>query len=604
MKFGKYYLLDKVAMGGMAEVYLSKSVGAHGVNKFVAIKRILPQYSENEEFISMFQEEAKIAVNLSHSNIVPIYEFGEEKDRFYLAMEFVPGKNLRQILNLLKKKKSAVPLEIVVSIINEVAKALDYAHKVFDKTTGRPLNIIHRDISPQNMMMSFDGEIKLLDFGIAKAESKIDTTKAGTLKGKFGYMSPEQAEGLEVDYRTDIFSLGIVLWEMLAEDRLFLSNNEINTIRKIRECHIPDLTTINRNVSSELNEIIKKALTRDRNLRYQSAGDLHKDLNKYLNQHFPDFTQQEVGLFMKNLYNQEIIELREKMIEYSKIDDEPSEISLKVQEQDKTRILVHNPEKEQLIHQSNEKMVQLESEATKSKSSYLPLNDGAKGDSRAYQWGNSNPVSRGVSYTSQKKPVNSGVFTTIIMSLMVVMGVFFFIKNDPGLAVKFGLENPVIDEGYAEESSVTVKDNRNLYAFNITSTPQGAAITINGKTTGFYTPGRVKVPPNTQISLSLNKDGYFPYSKNLVATTNGQQFNATLQRAQFAYVTLRVHPGQAQLFINGQKLSESPPLKRYAVPANEQIHIRAYNPITGATAEKYINLRQDTHRQLSLFLKK
>ncbi|MCB0347464.1 MAG: serine/threonine protein kinase, partial [Bdellovibrionales bacterium] len=273
----------------MAEVYLAKAPGAEGVSKFLAIKRILPQYTTNEDFIEMFKAEAKIAININHTNIVPIYEFGSSRQQFYLAMEYVHGKNLRQLINKIKKQNQALPLEHIIYIINEVAKGLDYAHRFIDRTTGKPLNIIHRDMSPQNVMVSYEGEIKIVDFGIAKAESKLEATQAGTLKGKFGYMSPEQAEGLELDYRTDIFSLGIILWEMLANDRLFLANNELNTIKKIRDCHIPSISKINPQVHADLETITNKALARDRSLRYQSASDLHRDLNKFLNKHFHEY---------------------------------------------------------------------------------------------------------------------------------------------------------------------------------------------------------------------------------------------------------------------------------------------------------------------------
>ncbi len=193
--FGKYVLLEKLATGGMAEVFLARGTGAGGIGKFFAIKRILPQYADSPEFIEMFKEEAKIAINLNHSNIVSIHEFGVEKGQFFLVMDYVEGRNLRQILNKMKKTNLQFSVEQVVFIIKEVAAGLDHAHRCIDGSTGRPLNITHRDMSPQNVMVSFEGETKIVDFGIAKAESQIETTRAGTLKGKFGYMSPEQAEG-------------------------------------------------------------------------------------------------------------------------------------------------------------------------------------------------------------------------------------------------------------------------------------------------------------------------------------------------------------------------------------------------------------------------
>lgn len=318
--FGKYILLEKLAMGGMAEIYLAKHSGASGVSKFVAIKRILPQFTEQIEFIDMFKDEAKIAVNLSHANVVSIFEFGLEKNCFFLAMDYIEGRNLRQILNKMKKSTLSFSIEQVLYIIKEVAAGLDHAHRCIDANTGKPLNIIHRDMSPQNVMISFEGEVKIVDFGIAKAETQIETTRAGTLKGKFGYMSPEQAEGQPVDLRTDVFALGIVLWELLANDRLFVANNEINTLRKIRDCQIPSLRKINPNIPAELERIVGKALAKDRNLRYQTAAAFHRELSRFLNRQYPDFSPQDFSVFIKTLFAGEILESRKKMIEFSKFD--------------------------------------------------------------------------------------------------------------------------------------------------------------------------------------------------------------------------------------------------------------------------------------------
>ena len=317
--FGKYIFLEKLAAGGMAEVFLARSPGAGGIGKFVAIKRILPQFSESQEFIDMFKAEAKIAINLSHSNIVSIYEFGVERNQFFLVMDYVEGRNLRQILNKMKKSNAQFSIDQIVYVCKEVAAGLDHAHRCLDGSTGKPLNITHRDMSPQNVMISYEGEVKIVDFGIAKAENHLENTRAGTLKGKFGYMSPEQAEGQTVDLRTDIFSLGIVLWELLANDRLFIANNEINTLRKVRDCQVPSLRKVNPNIHVELEHVVQKSLARDRNLRYQTAAAMHRDLSRYLNRQFPDFSPHDYSMFVKTLFTDEILEIRQRLIEYAKV---------------------------------------------------------------------------------------------------------------------------------------------------------------------------------------------------------------------------------------------------------------------------------------------
>jgi serine/threonine protein kinase len=318
-QFGKYLLLEKLATGGMAEVYLAKSVGAVGVNKFVAIKRILPQHSESQEYIDMFKEEAKIAVNLNHGNVVSIYDFGVEIKQFFLVMEHVEGRNLRQIVNEMKKSNIQFSIDQIIYITKEVAAGLDHAHRCIDGTTGRPLNITHRDMSPQNIMVSFEGEVKIIDFGIAKAENQMEATKAGTLKGKFGYMSPEQADGLPIDLRTDIFSLGIVMWELLANDRLFTSSSEAAILRKIRECQIPSIRKINPSVPPELERIVNKALAKDKSLRYQTAAALHRDLNRFLNTQYPEFSPHDFSVFVKTAFSQIYLEQKRRLVEYSKL---------------------------------------------------------------------------------------------------------------------------------------------------------------------------------------------------------------------------------------------------------------------------------------------
>ena len=317
-QFGKYTLLEKLASGGMAEVFLARAPGAGGIRKFIAIKRILPQFSDNPEYKEMFTSEAKIAVNLSHGNVVSIYEFGIENKQLYLVMDYVEGRNLRQILNKMKESSKRFSIDQIVYMIKEIAAGLDHANRCLDGSTGEPLNIIHRDMSPQNIMISFEGEVKIVDFGIAKAGTQNETTADGTLKGKFGYMSPEQAEGQAIDLRTDIFSLGIILWELIANERLFLSNNEINTLRKIRKCHIPSLTRINPNIPPALERIIRKTLAKDKNFRYQHSAALHRDLSRFLNNRYPDFSPHDFSDFIKKIYTDEILEDRKRLVEYAK----------------------------------------------------------------------------------------------------------------------------------------------------------------------------------------------------------------------------------------------------------------------------------------------
>jgi serine/threonine protein kinase len=305
-KIGKYLLLERLATGGMAEVYRARASGAGGFEKQLAIKRILPNYSSNEEFRRMFEYEARLSSMLTHANIVQIYDFVKSNETYLLAMEYVDGKNLRQFVNKVKKMGYTIPIEFSVYVVNEVCKGLEYAHNKKDDLTGKPLNIIHRDMSPQNIMISYEGAVKIVDFGIAKAKDRVDETRSGVIKGKFGYMSPEQANGLQVDHRTDIFSTAIILYELLTNRRLFAADNDLATLKLIQECVIPKPAIINPKISFELEKILMKGLTKDGGTRYQHAGHFHRQLQEYLNKEFPSFTLREASDILHRVFASEI----------------------------------------------------------------------------------------------------------------------------------------------------------------------------------------------------------------------------------------------------------------------------------------------------------
>ncbi len=306
-KIGKYLLLEKIATGGMAEVYRAKASGAGGFEKQLAIKRILPNYASNDEFRRMFEYEARLSSMLTHANIAQIYDFVKAGETYLLAMEFIDGKNLRQFINKAKKVNYVPPIEFGLYIINEVCKGLEYAHKRKDDLTGKPLNVIHRDMSPQNIMLSYEGSVKIVDFGIAKAKDRVDETRSGVIKGKFGYMSPEQANGEQIDHRTDIFSTGIILHELLTNKRLFAGENDMATLRQIQECVIPSASRANPKITADLEKIMMKSLTKDLTLRYQDAGLFHRNIQGYLNKYFTAFSQREMSEILMRVFADEII---------------------------------------------------------------------------------------------------------------------------------------------------------------------------------------------------------------------------------------------------------------------------------------------------------
>ena len=285
IQFGKYYLLDRINVGGMAEVWRAKAFGVEGFERLLAVKRILPNIAEDEEFITMFIDEAKIAVQLNHANICQIFDLGKVDDSYFIAMEFVHGRDMRGIFDRCKQKpvdgSTAMPLAQSCFVIMKACEGLDYAHNKRD-AQGREIGLVHRDVSPQNVLISYEGEVKLIDFGIAKAAGKASKTQQGILKGKFGYMSPEQVRGLPLDRRSDIFSLGIVLYELLTGERLFVGESDFSTLEKVRNVEILPPSTYNRRISDELERICMKALAKDVDDRYQNAIDLHDDLQAFM----------------------------------------------------------------------------------------------------------------------------------------------------------------------------------------------------------------------------------------------------------------------------------------------------------------------------------
>ncbi len=280
-RFGHYTLLERIAIGGMAELWKARMEGVAGFQKTVAIKKILPQLTENREFERMFVDEAKLAAELNHPNITHIYDLGNVQDDYYIAMEYVEGKNLRSILNMASRKGIPVPHELALLIASRLASALDYAHRKRDEE-DRSLGIVHRDVSPQNVLISYEGDIKLCDFGIAKAVTKLSKTETGALKGKLQYMSPEQAWGRAVDHRSDIFSLGSLLFEMLTGLRLFGGETEISVLEAVRECRVRTPGEFDPSTPPSVDALVAKALAKEPGDRFPSAGRMRDEIESSL----------------------------------------------------------------------------------------------------------------------------------------------------------------------------------------------------------------------------------------------------------------------------------------------------------------------------------
>jgi CheY-like chemotaxis protein len=303
--FGQYEILEKIASGGMAELSKAKRTGVEGFQKIVAIKKILPHLADDEDFITMFADEAKLAAQLNHPNIIHIYDLGKIKaGGYFIAMEYVDGRDLRGIELSAGELGVPLPVPLAVYIASKVASALDYAHRRRD-ADGRELNIVHRDVSPQNILISYEGDIKLCDFGIAKAASKASKTQSGALKGKMQYMSPEQAWGKPIDRRSDLFSLGVVLHELLTGERLFRGDTDINILEKVRNADVTPPSRTNSEVSQSLDAVVMKALAKDPDERYANASDMLRDLDSVLYSYTPAPGSADVAIYLHRLQAEE-----------------------------------------------------------------------------------------------------------------------------------------------------------------------------------------------------------------------------------------------------------------------------------------------------------
>jgi uncharacterized protein (TIGR02265 family) len=300
--FGRYQLIRKIATGGMGQIFLARQLGPASFEKLLVLKRILPHLAEEEEFIDMFFDEARIAAALNHPNIVQIYELGDVKGTPFIAMEYVQGDPIRAVAErAAASSKTGMPMALKLRVIADAAAGLDFAHRA-KSSAGKPLGLIHRDVSPHNILVGVNGAVKLVDFGVAKAAGKISQTNTGAIKGKYAYMSPEQARGEELDPRSDIFALGIVLHELLTGQRLFRKDTETGTLRAVVQARVPAPSNVSKTLPKSLDPVVLKALAKKPEERYQTAGELQLALEDFLlEQHLPA-TSAHLASFMRDLY--------------------------------------------------------------------------------------------------------------------------------------------------------------------------------------------------------------------------------------------------------------------------------------------------------------
>ncbi|MCB9614249.1 MAG: serine/threonine protein kinase [Sandaracinus sp.] len=300
----RYRVIKRLEAGGMAEVFIGEAQSVQGFKKRVAIKRVLPHLAQNQNFIGMFLDEARLGARLTHANIVSVTDIGAADGTFFIVMEYVEGANLKKIIETLRQQGRPFPFKEAVYICMEACRGLSFAHELEDDA-GKLLNIVHRDVSPPNILISKRGEVKVTDFGLAKASTQLEKTDPGVVKGKFSYLAPEAAQGENVDARADLFAMGIVLWEMLAGRRLFLGETDYQTVKLVQQAQVPSLSRLNPEVDAEFEQVLAKALARDPRERYQSAREMGDALAGYLFGHQLKVTSYDIANLVKATLAQE-----------------------------------------------------------------------------------------------------------------------------------------------------------------------------------------------------------------------------------------------------------------------------------------------------------
>ncbi len=581
-RFGRYLLLDHLVDGGMAKIWRARFL-SEDADKIVAIKMIQSKFSEDESFRQAFLQEIKTTFGLNHPNIAQTYDYGMYQKQLYTAMEYVDGANLKQFLDKLKERKLVFPVEISVHIISQAAQGLNYAHNFKNKLTNESLNIVHRDISPHNIMLTFDGAIKIIDFGIAKTNTDTDSTQVGIIKGKISYLAPEYLEqdddgGVTLDHRYDQFAIGITLWELLCSRKLFKGKNELAVLKQIQSCKIPPPSTINPNVPKELDQIVLKALSKDKELRFENMDQLNRALVKFLYSHYPDFNATDLSNFAKDLFKQHIKEDRSKLFKFGQINIAPYLNDYKqetaVKAQAPSAIPGQNTKKEVINYELDEAL-KSESEDNTSK---IILEETS---TRKLIKSKMNNTSNGIStrtikiqnQTEQEENEEGHNSNLIKYALVASLAAFSFFKKDliieqanilchssnicttnigksPASVSKSELTGTLRLNGFRGHHSLYIDDNQVSY-----------------KSTG------LKLPIERLIKVKIVQDGYQAFEKEIVFKDHDETMTIDipeiLPKSSYGMIFSKDFPAgsEIELDINGEMVTRKLPLSSFRIPA-------------------------------------
>lgn len=524
---GQYYLTEKIAQGGMAEIYKGLAYDANGLKRTVCIKKILPHISSNPEFIESLIDEAKIAVTLSHGNIAQTYDLGKVEDDYFIVMEHINGKSLSQVAKKASREKKLVPLPLVCHFISEVANGLDYIHRRTD-SEGHPLHIVHRDMSPQNVIISYSGTVKIIDFGIAIAANRLGLTEVGILKGKFAYMSPEQAKGESLDHRSDIFSLGVMLFELITGKRLFKAEDNRETIRNVRKANVPLVCSLRPELPEAFETICQKALAKDRRKRYRAASEFRDDLLKLLHTHYPEFRQSDASSFMQTLFAEELKQNMEKQeaTPHLIIDSTQSALA-----EEKTEHTGAGKIPENMRDFFLEDFVEEKSD-DENENKISPSENEEPADETPDSFPHEEKTEK---HKSEKKSYKT-LFSLLIagITLLLIFSTWYLTKT-------------------SQQITTVVKDAQLMLSFE----PGEAQVLFDGKEVGTLSPLSLdSISPQNTHELSISKEGYEPYEKELLfANGETRTLHILLKEIPPALASLQIssQPSGAKIFLNEQE---------------------------------------------------
>lgn len=625
-RFGKYLILDHLVDGGMAKICRARYLGEQA-NKMVAVKMVQPQFSNDEAFVRMFQDELNITFGMLHPNIMQVYDYGKTNGQLYTAMEYIHGANLKQYLDRLKERKVVFPVEISCYIISQVCLGLHYAHTFTDKLTGKPYNIVHRDISPHNIMLTYDGAVKVIDFGIAKANTNSEATQAGTIKGKLSYLAPEYLDGLELDARYDEFAVGITLWELLCSRKLFQANNDLAVLKQIQACKITPPSEINPSVPKELDAIVMKALAKDRSHRYENLDQMNRALVRFLYSTYPEFNASDLKTFADDLFKAELSKDREKFVEYGKIDIQQYIDDMKQEESRTGKIKKEGLPRKEVQNEGREKIRELdlaiepvtgaiELQAPKEKTQTKKLNKtvvqsaSAKNATKTGKSGGTSasiktPIkdrttSRVLSKKDLQAEEKSSSAAAMVLVLTASLAAFAYFQADAlegviGINLKKMIHGD--DSGRAISSVPSVKkDQKKSDDQSSAGTETSGKIILGGVDISMevqvngvkteYMARPIKAELNQEITLAIKKTGYLPYvTKFTLTKENTSKVIAVpeLERARVGLLTTSMNYTAGSKLIyeeSGVEVERDLPFKDVQIPEGTY-QAKVVNPILG-----------------------